>query len=112
MVAVLFSFPLVYQSLHQMEHIMPKSHCCEHRGTEWCEALSSDSESNQYLPVITIPDEACPVCDYEHTAYNIPGDMIKPGSLYYCFGALEDSYQAPYLSVQTRHLSLRAPPFS
>jgi len=110
MVAVLFSFPLVYQSLHQLEHLMPKSYCCEHHDIEWGEIFSAAPADSPQSLLISLQDEACPVCDYEHTAYSIPGDPIKPSSLYYSFGVLNESYQAPYLSVQVRHLSLRAPP--
>ena len=110
LVAVLFSFPLVYQSLHRMGHVMSKSHCCAHHGNHSHEAFVADLPNHQHMPVITNLEEACPVCDYQHTAYNIPADLIVPGSLHHRFGLLTDGYQAPSLSVQARYLSLRAPP--
>ena len=112
LVAVLFSFPLVYQSLHQLEHVLPKSHCCEHHDTNELEVFSAPSSDEQHLPVITDLDEACPVCTYEHTAYNIPGALLKPACLSFRFRPHLDSYQGALRAFQIRTFSLRAPPVS
>lgn len=108
--AVIFSFPLVYQSIHRVEHIVLGQHCCAHHHEPVCAISHSDHDEEDHDFVLTVQNEHCPVCEYEHTAYSLPGDLLKPAPRYYIYGERIDTYRAPFITASCRHYSLRGPP--
>lgn len=107
MLAGLFVYPLLYQSVHTVLH-----HGSElHRPTEHvCCHADGSAEGSSLFSLSTVDESLCPVCDY-HFSFSTPLPFISFRS-FECIvsGKVTDLYRSFTITSALTALSPRAPP--
>jgi|GEM_PF-4034169 len=94
LLGVIFSFPLVYQSLHYFEH-----HLDEHHPPDTC---ANSHFSNTF--------DSCAICDYEMATGDQP-DLYSPDQPAVQWCLIDFGFRHEFFPTQPKtHKSLRAPP--
>ncbi len=111
--ACLFLYPVIFQSIHIFEHKQEQGMCCDHCTTH------SQEYTHMKKPLDEFPEDshsfseksdACPVCDFHYTKYQV----IKTLRIYVTPEIFADIYHdlflKPFIIFQGYIFSLRAPP--
>lgn len=109
--AILFLYPLVYQSIHAFEHThgLQDSVCCGH-----CSHSSPGSAPQEDEPAaseaLSAKQDECGVCNFHYAKLQINSSLnvYLTEQAYYLFP--DPSYPKPFVLYQGYIRSLRAPP--
>ncbi len=105
LLAALFLYPLVYQSVHVFEHDN-ETHCCG----SCSHAQDASPVTGDDQPHFVQHEEECPICDFHYAKLQVNTTLV--------FASLIDShelpesenYPKPFVLFQGFIFSLRAPP--
>lgn len=107
LLAALFLYPMVFQSVHVFEHDQETNCCgsCSH-----AQDAAPVSESDDAQPYYTQHEDQCPICDFHFAKLQVNSTLV--------FTSLIDShelpelqnYPKPFVLFQGYIFSLRAPP--
>lgn len=105
----IFLFPIMYQSVHVIQHHENKINECS--GTCSCSHEKADTDTDVLFKSLSENVENCPVCEYEFAVNDIPQSLI-----YEILSPLTNGqYLINYIDLKTQrgftHKSPRGPPF-